>query len=141
MYCRRSWSHVGPSGEGGYHIGDSGAHGATGGVDERYEVEFDLSNFYECEQGPTEPIVRGRMKANIAFWREIGVPDEILGVIDSGYGIPFLFTPAPVVFKNNKSARDNPVFGTEAVLDLIKKILVSELFSVLEYDNPLSVLV
>ena len=108
-------------------------------MDERYEADFYLSNFDEYEQGSTEPIVRGRMKANIAFWREIGAPDEILGVIDSGYRIPFLFTPPPAVFKNNKSARDNPDFVTEAVLDLMRKNLVSELLSVPEYINPLSV--
>lgn len=83
----------GPKERGDTTSGGGGARKATGGVDERYEADFYLSNFDEYEQGSTEPIVRGRMKANIAFWREIGAPDEILGVIDSGYRIPFLFTP------------------------------------------------
>ena len=65
----------------------------------RYYEEFYLSNFYEYMQGLSEPIGRGRMKANWEFWKDIGSSDEVLQVIEQGYKIPLISTPAPVHFK------------------------------------------
>ena len=48
----------------------------------RYDFDFYLTNYFEYEQGNSEPIVRGRMKANLNFWRDIGTPDDILRVIE-----------------------------------------------------------
>lgn len=50
-------------------------------LNERYDSQFYLDNFFEYEQGSAEPIVRGRMKANIDFWRNIGAPDEIINLL------------------------------------------------------------
>lgn len=108
-------------------------------LNERYDSQFYLDYFFEYEQGSAEPIVRGRMKANIDFWRNIGAPDEIIKVVETGYRIPFIQTPATANFKNNKSARDNPEFVCEAILDLLTKNLVIELDHVPDFVNPLSV--
>ena len=108
-------------------------------LDERYDSNFYIENFFEYEQGKSEPIVRGRMKTNIEFWRSIKAPNEIINVIESGYRLPFLNSPPPASFKNNKSARDNPEFVSEAILDLLDKNLIVELDYIPDYVNPLSV--
>ena len=79
-----------------------------------------MNNFFECEQGLVKPIVRGKLKSNIDFGREIGAPEEIIRLIDFGYMIPFYTTPAPAVFNNNKSARDN----SDSLPDIINPLSV-----------------
>ena len=61
----------------------------------RYDFDFYLTNYFEYDQGNSEPIVRGRMKAKLNFWRNIGTPDDILRVIEFGYPIPHFSTPRP----------------------------------------------
>ncbi len=58
----------------------------------KYDSYFYLENFFEYEQGDSEPIVRGRMKANIEFWKYISAPEEITDCIDQEYKIPFTET-------------------------------------------------
>ncbi len=103
----------------------------------RYDSNYYLSNFHE--QGTEEPIVRGRMKANVNFWKEIGAPDDVISVIEEGYKIPLLTTPPPVILKNNKSALDNSSFVTDAVNDLLSKGLIVESTVIPDIVNPLSV--
>ncbi len=104
-----------------------------------YDSEFYLENFFEYEQGDSEPIVRGRMKANIEFWKHIGAPEDIIDCIDQGYKIPFITTPDSRVFKNNKSALNNSDFVAEAIQDLLDKDLITELNVIPDIVNPLSV--
>ena len=52
----------------------------------------------------TDLNVKGRLKNNIDFWREIGANKEILSVLEHGYRIPFIETPSNSFSKNNKSA-------------------------------------
>ncbi len=42
------------------------------GDEYRYDIEFFMSNFCDYEEGRAEPIVKDRMRANIAFWKVIG---------------------------------------------------------------------
>ena len=51
---------------------------------DRYDPAFYLANFHEYEQGMSEPIVRGRLKASINFWSAIGAEPDILSIIDDG---------------------------------------------------------
>ena len=88
----------------------------------RYDFDFYLTNYFEYEQGNSEPIVRGRMKVNLNFWRNIGTPDDILRVIVFGYPIPYFSTPEAAVFYNNKSALDNAEFVSEVINDLLSRI-------------------
>ena len=74
-----------------------------------------------------ESIVRGRMKANIEFWKLISAPDFIIDTTERGYKILFISTPVPAKFKNNRSALNNSAFVTEAINDLLAKDLISEI--------------
>ena len=89
------------------------------------DCDFYYQNFFEYEQGNSEPIVRGIMKANIEFWKSIGAPDFIIDTIERGYKILFISTPVPAKFKNNRSALNNSDFVTEAINDL--KDLISKI--------------
>ena len=104
-----------------------------------YDSDFYLENFYEYEQGVSEPIVRGRMRANVQFWKDIGAPDDIIATISVGYRIPFASTPGPAKFKNNKSAINNSEFVQEAINDLVSKQLIVECVQIPDIVNPLSV--
>ncbi len=104
-----------------------------------YDSDFYLHNFYEYEQGVSEPIVRGRMRANLQFWKDIGAPDDIITTINSGYKIPFISTPGPAKFKNNKSAINNSEFVQDAINDLVSKELIVECDQIPDIVNPLSV--
>ena len=37
---------------------------------------------------------KGRLKENIAFWRDIGASKWVLSVIENGYYLPFISLPA-----------------------------------------------
>lgn len=108
-------------------------------TDYRYDSDTYLDNFFEYEQGTAEPIVRGRMKANINFWKLIQAPDNIIDIIDSGYKLPLYSTPPPAEFNNNKSAINHSQFVEEAISDLLDKGLVSECARKPDIINPLSV--
>ena len=124
----------------GYNgVENESSNTALHNLDERYDSVFYLENFFEYEHGSAEPLVRGRMKANLDFWRYIEAPNEIIKVIDNGYRIPFINTPAPAIFKNNKSARDHSEFVAEAIQELLTKNLITELDHAPDYVNPLSV--
>ncbi|XP_041466113.1 uncharacterized protein LOC121416719 [Lytechinus variegatus] len=58
-----------------------------------YEEDFYLRNYYEYEQGNSEPLVKGRLKASVKFWKSIDAPQFVIDVIEQGYKLPFLHTP------------------------------------------------
>ena len=105
----------------------------------RYDSEFYLSNYYDYKQGSAEPIVKGRMKTNIASWKQIGAPEYIVQVIEHGYKIRLVHTPPPARFNNNKSALNNADFLTEAINELVAKNLVIECSCTPDIVNPLTV--
>ena len=117
------------------HLSTQHSRGSNA-VDVRYDSGNYLYNFFDYEQGSSEPIVRGRMKANIDFWKHIGAHDDILQVIEHGYKLPLLTAPPPAHFKNNYSALNNYDF---VIIILISKLLVVETFAAPEIINPLSV--
>ena len=51
--------------------------------------------FSDYEQGVTEPVMKGRLKCAIQFWRRIGANDFVLSIIEQGYKLPLLSTPLP----------------------------------------------
>ena len=96
------------------------------------EVKYNLNSYSEacCKDSveklgsddSTGPIrnVKGSLRRNIDFWRSINAYESILDMIENGYKVPFIETPSPKVFKNNKSALDNTEFVQETILDLLK---------------------
>jgi hypothetical protein len=49
-----------------------------------------------------------------------------LNIIDRGYILPFKHLPISTDLKNNASARENPVFVTQAINDLLLKGIAIE---------------
>ena len=111
---------------------------------DEYLTEYDLLKFYddnlhEYELGQALPIVKGRLKAHIQFWRDIRAPQWVLDTLLYGYVIPFSSLPPNAQFPNNKSARNNSEFVSQAINDLLKAGLVIELPQIPTVVNPLSV--
>ena len=104
-----------------------------------YDPDFFANNYFEYEQGNSEPIVKGRLRASFQFWKDIGASSSVLNVIQIGYQLLFIETPQKESFKNNKSAISYSSFVSEAILDLLNKGLVVECFHVPHIVNPLSV--
>ncbi|XP_072025653.1 uncharacterized protein [Amphiura filiformis] len=106
---------------------------------ENFGVEDWQKNFYEYEQGSSEPIIKGRLRSSIDFWRSIQANDFVLSIIQNGYKLPLITTPPVIVLKNNKSALDNSDFVYEAINDLVKKGLVLQVSEKPTVINPLTV--
>lgn len=104
-----------------------------------YDNNFYIDNYYEYEQGVNTPILRGRLKAALSFWKSIGANTEVLSTIEKGYKIPFIETPSSAVFNNNRSAHSYKDFVSTAILELVDKRIVYECSSVPFVVNPLSV--
>ena len=47
-------------------------------------LEFCKQNLYEYEQGTAAAVVKGRLRAHLPFWVEIGAPPWVLETIRSG---------------------------------------------------------
>ena len=88
-----------------------------------------LNNFKDMcqlmELQDLEPVssvqVKGRLKENIAFWRDIGASKWVLSVIENGYYLPFISLPARRSFQNHPSVVQNQAF----VCQELKKLLAS----------------
>jgi len=83
--------------------------------------------------------VKSRLSKSIDFWEHIGASKFILNTLKHGYVIPFICTPPPMKFKNNKSAIENNVFVDEAVSELINNGCIQEVPFQPFVVNPLSV--
>lgn len=71
---------------------------------------------------PVSPVqVKGRLKQNIAFWKNIGASKWVLSVIENGYYLPFISLPARRSFRNHPSVVQNQEF----VCQELKKLLAS----------------
>lgn len=51
-------------------------------------LAFYKQNLYEYEQDTAAAVVKGRLRAHLPFWVEIGAPPWVLETIRSGYVIP-----------------------------------------------------
>ena len=86
--------------------------------------DFD-KNLSEYVQGESEICVKGRLK-RLHFWQKIGANENVLDVIENGYKIPFISTPKPAEFKNNKSALLNHSFVSDSIQELLRMKRVVE---------------
>ena len=96
-------------------------------------------NFYEYEQGQKHLLVKGRLRKNIQFWRDIGASEFVLDVIEHGYKIPFYSMPQQSFSHNNRSALSEYEFVSEAIKDLLDRSLIVECEQPPYVVNPLSV--
>ena len=102
-------------------------------------LAFYKQNSYEYEQGTAAAVVKGRLRAHLLFWVEIGAPPWVLETIRSGYAIPFEIIPSGVCLSNNRSALDHGDIVSSAVCDLLKLGLISEVLTPPTVINPFSV--
>ena len=70
--------------------------------------------------------VKGRLRANLQFWKDIGAPAFILDTIQEGYKIPFRETPVPISFSNNASSFDNWQFVFDSITQLLQTERVAQ---------------
>ena len=104
-----------------------------------FDYERFTHDYYEYEEGQKHIIVRGRLRENIQFWRDIGTNEFILDTLENGYKIPFYSMPQKSSCKNNKSALLEPDFVEEAITDLLDRNLI-EVCTVQPFIvNPLTV--
>jgi hypothetical protein len=114
------------------------------GLNERVRAEFlddpFVKNYYEYESGQAKPIIKGRLKSALSFWRDtIKAPASVLAVIESGFTLDFIVKPPKMHFKNNRSAYDNCTFVNLAVKDLLDLNLIVEVKDRPHVVSPLSV--
>lgn len=107
--------------------------------DTRYDLDFYANNYFEYEQGNSEPIVKGRLRASVDFWKDIGASQSVLQIIQTGYKLPLINTPPTRRFKNNNSALSHSAFVSDAISDLLSKRLIVECLVCPHVVNPLSV--
>ena len=88
-------------------------------------LAFYKQNLYEYEQGTAAAVVKGRLRAHLPFWVEIGAPPWVLETIRSGYVIPFESIPPGVCLSNKRSALEHGDF----VCDLLELGLISEVLT------------
>ena len=74
-------------------------------------------------------IVRGRLRQNMQFWKDIGTSRWVLDIIGRGYYLPLVADPKKKLFKNHASVAQQAEFVESAIL----KLLVAG--SVLETDQ------
>ena len=97
-------------------------------------------NYFEFESGISEPLVKGRLKSAISYWRnEILAPQETLDIIQNGYQIQFVEPPPKMHAKNNLSALKNSDFVESAIKELLQFNVIEERDSVPFVVSPLSV--
>ena len=51
----------------------------------------------EFTEGSEKVFVKGRLKRNVNFWKDIGATAFILDTIENGYKLPLIQTPEPAV--------------------------------------------
>ena len=97
-------------------------------------------NYFEFESGISEPLVKGRLKNAIDYWRnELLAPHETLDIIQNGYQIQFVEPPPKMHSKNNQSALNNAEFVEEAIKELLQFNVIEERDSAPTVVSPLSV--
>ena len=103
--------------------------------------EMFTNDYFEYEQGQKDILVKGRLKQNIDFWKSIVADknDFIIDIILNGYKIPFYSEPESCILANNKSAKLESEFVSEAICDLLKRGLIEKCIDIPYVVNPLTV--
>ena len=94
---------------------------------------------YDHEQDSKNAFVKGSLRSNLQYWKEIGASDFILDVIENGHKLPFRTIPDKAEFKNNKSAKENAQFVSDSIKELLESKRIVEVPFKPHIVNPLSV--
>ena len=99
-----------------------------------------IQNYFEYESNRGKPIIKGRLKSALPYWRdEIKAPPSVLNIIEDGVKLNFITEPPKFSLKNNKSAHANADFVTTAVKELLNYNLIMEVKNQPAAVSPLSV--
>ena len=94
----------------------------------------------EYEQSTDSVFVKGPVRTNLDYWKEIGTSYYILDAVQNGYRLLFKTIPKKAEFKNNKSALNNEDFVTSSnsIDELVKSNRVVKVPFKPHMINPLS---
>ena len=92
-----------------------------------------------CDTDPCPP-VQSRLRENIGFWRDVlKAPEAVLDTIDSGYVLPLMSEPIPIVLSNQQSALANTEFVQQSVSELLTNRCIKQVTDMPVICSPLYV--
>lgn len=104
------------------------------------DLSLELKDLFDYEQNSCCHVFRQKLRSNLTFWREtVKASSFILDVLENGYKLIFLESPAPFFFENRSSAIRHKKFVEEAIFDLIQRGCIREVDVYPEFCNPLHV--
>ena len=87
-------------------------------------------------------LVQGRLRSCVDFWEsELKASDFVLGIIRSGYRLPFIRTSPAVCMTNHRSALESAMFITNAIQELLHTNCIVECTECPLVCSPLQVVV
>ncbi|CAC5361265.1 unnamed protein product [Mytilus coruscus] len=91
------------------------------------EYSFDIINNYETETGKTLINVKGNLRKNVEFWKNVlCTNDFIINTINLGYRIPFVSEPSWAFLRNNMSAIKYSDFVEKSISELLDTHCIKE---------------
>ncbi|CAC5392271.1 unnamed protein product [Mytilus coruscus] len=91
------------------------------------EYSFDIINNYETETGKTLLNVKGNLRKNVEFWKNVlCANDFIINTINLGYRIPFVSEPNLAFLRNNMSAIKYSDFVENPYLSYLTHIVLKK---------------
>ena len=121
--------------ESGLQIKEGVASEPGGGYPRFWETETT-----EPGEQASLPLVKGRLKEHLTFWREeIKAPSSVLDIIESGYVLPLMSSPQAFSRQNQTSAMCNAEFVQQSVADLLDAGCIKEVAAEPWVCSPLSV--
>ena len=95
---------------------------------------------FEKSEGYQITCVKGRLKENISFWRDVlKAPTPVLNWIEDGYKLPLITEPPAHMQANQPAAIEHREFVNEAVADLLRNGCVKKVVAAPHVCSLLSV--
>ena len=118
--------------------GEDGSEGTSGsGLVEHY-LENDQADDTCPKDQPLS--VQGRLRERASFWeQDLEASQFVLDIITSGYKLPFITYPQPMIAKNHRSAVKHAKFVEESIGDLVHSRCARESMSCPIVCSPLLV--
>ncbi|XP_063418378.1 uncharacterized protein LOC134701167 [Mytilus trossulus] len=104
------------------------------------EYSFDIINNYETESGKTLINVKGNLRRNVEFWKNVlCANDFIINTINLGYRIPFVSEPNLAFLRNNMAVIKYSDFVEKSIFELLDSHCIKEVRCPPFVVNPLTV--
>ena len=112
------------------------------GMEKEADGPREESRFYEVEVDELSDTVsvKGRLCANIVFWKEVlHASPAVLNIIEAGYVLPLMSEPTPFSARSQMSALQNVDFVDQCIEQLLNGECIKELKVAPHICSPLSV--